>query len=133
MAGGQKIDKPCEVCGEMMHDVSPQRMFCVDCRKEMEKARRATEKVSAYNREYHKNYKRRKRKKSLDVPAPIYNPYQKFCKKCIYWGGHSESDACCNYIFRVGHSRGCPPGKGCTKMTPRVKRRFDGGLQIDSV
>lgn len=28
-----RIDKPCELCGEMMHDVTSRRMYCAKCAK----------------------------------------------------------------------------------------------------
>lgn len=40
------------------------------------------------------------------------------CEGCRYFFGHYQQNACCNYIFMVGHRRPCPPGKDCTVKTP---------------
>lgn len=36
----------------------------------------------------------------------------RYCSGCVYFGSYLRN---CDYIFIEGHSRGCPPGKGCTK------------------
>lgn len=45
----------------------------------------------------------------------------KTCKSCVYFYGWYEGNACCNYIFMAGKSRGCDPGKGCTKKLKKSK------------
>lgn len=42
------------------------------------------------------------------------------CKGCIYLGW-ANGVRCCDFLVRVGHSRGCPAGKGCkAKKTRRM-------------
>lgn len=33
----KRLDKPCELCGEMMHDVTNRRMYCAKCAKVKQK------------------------------------------------------------------------------------------------
>lgn len=33
----QRVDKPCELCGDMMHDVTNRRMYCTKCAKVKQK------------------------------------------------------------------------------------------------
>lgn len=55
--------------------------------------------------------------------------YDRACKGCIYLG--SAGDLCsCDYIFKVGKRRPCPPGKGCTvKETKKRGRPKKGGTE----
>lgn len=49
--------------------------------------------------------------------------YDRACKGCtylIFLGGYM---GCCNYIFKVGQRRPCPPGKGCTVKETRKRGR----------
>lgn len=46
---------------------------------------------------------------------------QEHCRGCIYFGGENYMNASCNYLFIVGHSRGCPPGAGCTVRKEKQK------------
>ena len=59
----------------------------------------------------------------------VYDPiskttYDRHCKGCTHlirvgaWG-------CCNYIFDMGHSRPCPPGKHCTVKTKKKRLAND--------
>ena len=99
-----KIDKNCEDCGTLMVSVTPTRRLCYACAK---KRQRATKKT----------YKTVKDKKCDGVlrGTPVQNTNAQYCKGCVYWGGDSENNACCNYIFVKGHRRPCPPGKDCTE------------------
>ena len=50
------------------------------------------------------------------------------CEGCLHWYGAYLFARCCNYIFDMGNSRPCPPGRDCTVYTPytpedREKRR----------
>ena len=36
------------------------------------------------------------------------------CRGCIYQGYAGGNLKCCDYIFKVGKPRPCPPGKDCT-------------------
>ena len=45
--------------------------------------------------------------------SPAERERVKFCRGCHYLGEYGAS-ACCDYILMTGHSRGCPPGEGCT-------------------
>ena len=113
MVGPKKVNKPCEDCGVMMENVSPIRKYCYAC------ARVRRNECEAKLRE-----KRRVERTGSLQPKAISNPYAKYCKGCMYWGG--ESCTCCNYIFYEGHSRGCPPGKDCTKRkTGKKPRHFE--------
>lgn len=47
------------------------------------------------------------------------DPYCKGCKYIAKTGGMWG----CDYIFEVGHSRPCDPGKGCTARETRKKGR----------
>lgn len=44
----------------------------------------------------------------------------RYCRDCVYYGGWFRSTRCCNYILYEDKSRGCDPGKDCTK---KVKRK----------
>lgn len=42
------------------------------------------------------------------------------CKSCVHYrylykNGKNDAPKACHYILDVGHSRGCPPGDGCTR------------------
>lgn len=45
-----------------------------------------------------------------------------YCRGCKYLGTLSRQP-CCLYMDITGHSRGCPPGTGCTQRTfgPRIQ------------
>lgn len=43
------------------------------------------------------------------------------CKGCIYLAYLNGYLGCCDYIFKVGKRRPCPPGKDCT--VKEMKRR----------
>ena len=123
MANTERVDKPCEDCGNLMMQVPPIRKYCYACADERRKIRRKQNKAA---------------KKTSGEPiilgTPIPNPNRKYCTGCIYWSGAYESSACCNYIFCVGHSRPCPPGKDCTeKVTGRRRRKkaFDTEEVLD--
>lgn len=45
------------------------------------------------------------------------------CEGCRYFFGHSEGVRCCNYIFKVGHRRPCPPGAACTVRERKRRKR----------
>jgi len=51
-----------------------------------------------------------------------------YCHGCIY---RQRNDSSCNYIFMEGHSRGCPPGKGCTKKEVSWRRKKKIPLRIN--
>lgn len=83
---------------------------CVDCGAEIPGANSSRVRCDACNkaRKRERDEKRRK-KKSLQEEL------QKGCIGCFYFRGSIYTNRCCNYIFIEGHSRGCPPGEGCTK------------------
>lgn len=116
MANAKKIDKYCEDCGVLLVNVAPTRKYCYACVKERQ-------------REYQRHYKKEKREKGEQIAkkpqAPNLNQNKKYCKDCAYWGGAYINNACCNYIFVEGHSRPCPPGKGCTERVRGKKFRVD--------
>lgn len=123
MAIRRRIDKVCEGCGVLMTNVPPERKYCYDCVKKRNRE---------YQREYQRQYsevKREKRNEKGEKPQKrSVNPNQKYCEGCVYWGGCFKSNYCCNYIFIEGHSRPCPPGKGCTeKIVGKRKRTMDFG------
>ena len=46
------------------------------------------------------------------------------CAGCIYLGYAGGGITCCDYIFKVGKCRPCPPGKDCTvKETQRRQQK----------
>lgn len=47
----------------------------------------------------------------------------KHCKGCIYYSKAYRGWECCTYCVEHEHSRGCPPGEGCTKKETRRKRK----------
>lgn len=96
-----RIDKACEDCGVLMTNVHFLRKHCYECAKKRRK-------------EYQSQYVKEKRT-TQKPQVRITNANKKYCKGCVYWGGFYEHNACCNYIFIEGHSRPCPPGKGCTE------------------
>ena len=117
MAGSAKVDKNCEDCGVLIEQVFVTRRFCSDCAKKREKEQKKTY-----------NTVKVKKKKPRVQGSPIINHNAKYCKGCVYWFGAYESNEVCNYIFCKGHSRPCPPGKGCTeKVIGKMKRpkQFD--------
>ena len=113
MAYTEKVDKNCEDCGVLLVQVSPGRRLCYDCAKKRQQVKK---------RPYKKVMP--KKKKESEHGTPITNPNAKYCKGCVYWGGGSANNACCNYIFCVGHSRPCPPGKDCTEKVVNKRRRM---------
>lgn len=115
----QMADKVCEDCGVLMSNVHFERKLCYDCAKKR-------------RRDYQVQYRKAKREKRESNNNPpqehIANPNEKHCKGCVYWGAAYEGNECCNYIFVEGHSRPCPPGKGCTeKIVGKRKRAVDCG------
>lgn len=106
MASTKRSDKPCEGCGVLLVNVVAGRKYCYECAKKRQ-------------REYQRAYairERSKKGKSKAPQVPTANPNKEYCKGCVYWGcRHYVGNSCCNYIFIEGHSRGCPPGKDCTK------------------
>ena len=118
VANNNRVNKPCEDCGEIMENVSPLRRLCCACRKK---------RADVYNKKYREEH--RAPKKEIEYVAPVFNPYAKYCKGCKYWGSNYGS-GCCNYIFIEGHRRPCPPGKGCTeyKRGRRPRRYFELGV-----
>lgn len=48
-----------------------------------------------------------------------------YCEGCRYKGTLNGYGGYCTYIFVEGHSRPCPPGKGCTVkvLKERGKKR----------
>ena len=108
MGRHRNVNKPCNGCGVMMENVSPLRKYCRSC---LEK--RINDSKEKYREE------RKGVKLSRTQGAPTLNPNAKYCKGCWYWGGNSDSSDCCNYIFREGHKRPCPPGKDCTVKKTR--------------
>ena len=116
MAGANKIDKHCEDCGVLLVNVVSRRKYCYDCAKirQRENTRRS------------KKARQGKETPNIKTPqSPLVNPNKKHCTGCAYWGGAYEHNACCNYIFVEGHSRPCPPGKGCTERVTGNKLRSD--------
>lgn len=113
MAKLKNVDKPCEVCGVLMVDVTPMRRFCKTCadkRNKANKARCAAE---------------RSRKNMCRAQTPaIPNPNSQYCKGCRYWDGNSGCH-CCNYIFIEGHRRPCPPGKECTVRKAKKRKETE--------
>ena len=53
----------------------------------------------------------------------MYMPWNKNCRDCVYFFGNNDFSCTCNYIFIKGHSRGCPPGDGCTVKEKRKRNR----------
>ena len=47
----------------------------------------------------------------------------KNCADCVY-KGIIANEPHCAYIFKTGHSRGCPPGDECTKKVGYRKRLY---------
>ena len=48
---------------------------------------------------------------------------EKHCDDC-WFRGKVAGMPCCDYIFKTGHPRPCPPGEACTeKISRRVNRR----------
>ena len=47
------------------------------------------------------------------------------CQTCTYHEEFTAGQQYCNYIFRQDkpHSRGCPPGEDCIRLTPKKAGR----------
>lgn len=45
------------------------------------------------------------------------------CANCFYHG-KCDGMICCNYLFKTGHMRPCPPGNGCTVKVAYRKRQY---------
>jgi len=101
-------DKLCEECGIIMKNVMPQRRLCSDCMKKHRKRAPVTHHVAF--RRGPNSFEKKKKSEPIRPPKP-----DEACKGCQYWRGSTPGFYCCNYIFDEGHSRGCPPGKDCTK------------------
>lgn len=41
-----------------------------------------------------------------------------YCRNCFAF---QPTQKCCNFIFIVGHSRGCPPGPGCNRRMTKAE------------
>ena len=54
-----------------------------------------------------------------------------YCRKCIYRAINRDGgNHLCEYILRVGHSRGCPPGEGCTQRRFEQEPARDGAKRV---
>lgn len=111
----KRVDKYCEDCGTLLVNVPIARRLCRPC---------AIKRQAEYQREYRKKRREQKEAKGVTHQVPTVNPNKKYCKDCVYWGcRHYVGNSCCNYIFIEGHSRGCPPGKDCTKKVVGKRKR----------
>ena len=108
MANLKKVNKPCKDCGRLMVAVNPQRLLCVDCRKEH------VQKHNARYRDRHREEINRKAREKAKKALPVERTVDKYCAGCIYRGGQSGYLKCCNYYLITDKRRPCPAGEGCT-------------------
>jgi len=101
----------CADCGILMEGVSAKRRRCPEC-----------------SAKYAKEYNRKRMRERRNLPPEAYDilevdksqmEMQRPCIGCAYFTGMSTYARTCNYIFVEDHSRGCPPGKQCTKRKER--------------
>lgn len=107
-------DEPvrCVDCGVEIPGAGPTRERCDDCRKKRR---------GEIRREHSKKAKEQRATNRVEY-AVSQGEMQKDCVGCIYFGGQNYINRSCNYIFKEGHSRGCPPGAGCTKRKPKKRK-----------
>lgn len=102
----------CVDCGAEIHGAAPTRERCDDCRKKRR---------GEIRREHNKKAKEQRATNRVEY-AVSQGEMQKDCVGCVYFGGQNYINRSCNYIFKEGHSRGCPPGAGCTKRKPKKRK-----------
>lgn len=100
----EKADLQCRQCGAMIYDAKTNQRYCSRCAKE--RIAQAKNKGIAMQELQDDGTHISVQEKQRRMQEP--------CRGCIYFGGENYLNASCNYIFIVGHSRGCPPGDGCT-------------------
>lgn len=101
----------CADCGTLMEGASAKRRRCPQCAEK-----------------WAKEYNRRQMRERRNLQQEVYSivdvdkdqaEMQRPCIGCAYFTGMSAYARTCNYIFVEDHSRGCPPGKNCTKRKER--------------
>lgn len=109
MAKLNKVDKPCKDCGKLMVAVNPQRMICVDCRKER------VQKHNARYRDRHREELNRKAREKAKKELPVVRTVDAYCTGCVYLGRWQRTGLkCCDYFLITDKRRPCPAGEGCT-------------------
>lgn len=103
-------DVYCKDCGAKIPGARPNRVRCDTCknkRKRMQEMRYRDPELPVVLDD---NYMTTEEKQRA---------MQEACHGCVYFGGENYMNATCNYLFIVGHSRGCQPGKECIRRKNR--------------
>lgn len=96
----------CVDCGAEMPGAGPMRKRCPECEKRR-------------GRERSRQYRAIRKDAGPMAVAASQAKMQDPCRGCIYLRGENSINRSCEYILMVGHSRGCPPGAGCTVKKTR--------------
>lgn len=105
------VDVQCQVCGVTIKNASPNRKYCSACARKVHR-KRNDEGITMQCLQEDGTY--------IDVNEKK-RQMQAACRGCFYFGGENYMNATCNYLFIVGHSRGCPPGVGCIRRKEKEK------------
>lgn len=95
----------CQCCGIEMKNVRPNQLYCPECAKKRKNSRNSKGVEMQCLQEDGTMISVDEKQREM----------QKRCHGCVYFGGEKYMNASCNYLFIVGHSRGCPGGDNCTK------------------
>lgn len=98
----------CECCGEAFEAPTRATKLCDKCRRCI--------KAPGVHTKVQKQKANKEREKEPDKTR---------CRTCRFASRYSDSpnDILCDYILIMGHSRGCDPGKDCTKYEKRKEKR----------
>ena len=100
----------CRDCGAKIPGANPNRLRCDACIRKRKRMLNAKYRTQEHPLSLEDDY--------LTI-AEKQRVMQEACRGCAYFGGENYMNATCNYVFIVGHSRGCPPGEGCTQRKER--------------
>ena len=101
----------CKLCGITIHGARPNRKYCPDCAQKI-KRNHNSEGIPMQCLQEEGTYMHIQEKQ---------RQMQERCHGCDYFGGENYMNATCNYLFIVGHSRGCLPGAECTQRKEKRK------------
>ena len=98
----------CECCGEPFEAPTRATKICDSCRRCVT--------APGVHKKVQKSKVKRVREKGPDMTR---------CKTCHYSCRYSDApgDILCDYLLIEGHSRGCDPGKACTKYKKREGKK----------
>lgn len=95
----------CQQCGVTIKNAKPNQKYCYNCVRKRKRYSNKEGILLSCLQEDGTMMQIQEKQRQM----------QERCHGCIYFGAERYMNATCNYLFIVGHSRGCPPGEGCTK------------------